>query len=105
MDGEGQEAGIVIAYSGWNGSPACSTALANESDQRYGLGVEIFDTKVGTAYGHAGSLPGYAAILVFFPDQQASIAVTTNDEAGEQFLLSVAIDIAQNACAKDLQNR
>lgn len=77
-----------------------STALANEGDQHYGLGVEIFDTEVGTAYGHAGSLPGYAAILVFFPDQQASIAVTTNDEAGEQFLLAVATDIAQNACAE-----
>lgn len=76
------------------------TALANEGDQRYGLGVETFDTEVGTAYGHAGSLPGYAAILMFFPDQQASIAVTTNDEAGEQFLQSVAIDIAQNACAE-----
>lgn len=77
---------------------ATPTPLSITADTAYGLGVEKFETPFGEAYGHAGSIPGYAALLVHFPSTQRTVSVATNDEAGEPLLLGLAIEIARNAC-------
>lgn len=65
----------------------------------YGLGIELFETGLGPAFGHAGSIPGYAAVLMYFPATGYSVAVLTNDEAGEPLLAGFSTDIAEQACA------
>jgi len=47
-------------------------------DTKYGLGVIIRTTPLGTTYGHSGFFPGYLAELVYFPDYGISIAILTN---------------------------
>ena len=47
-------------------------------DTRYGLGVMIRPTPLGTAYGHSGFFPGYLTEMAYFPDLRASVAVQVN---------------------------
>ncbi len=77
---------------------ATPTSLSIAADTAYGLGIEKFETPFGEAYGHAGSIPGYASLLVHFPSTQTTVSVATNDEAGEPLLMGLAIEIAGDAC-------
>lgn len=58
----------------------------------YGYGMMIFDTPLGTAYGHTGSLPGYASLTMYVPKYDLSISVITNDESGRPLLPSLLFD-------------
>jgi len=45
---------------------------------KYGLGVIVLDTPVGTAYGHSGFFPGYCAEAYAFPRLRATLALQIN---------------------------
>jgi D-alanyl-D-alanine carboxypeptidase len=47
-------------------------------DVRYGLGVIIRPTAIGTAYGHSGFFPGYATEMLYFPELKVAVAVQAN---------------------------
>lgn len=44
------------------------------SGEHYGLGIEIYQTPYGTAYGHTGSTSTYTAFLLYFPEEDISFA-------------------------------
>lgn len=45
---------------------------------RYGLGVTIRATPLGTAYGHRGWTPGYLSVLEYYPRQEIAVAMQIN---------------------------
>jgi D-alanyl-D-alanine carboxypeptidase len=47
-------------------------------DTKYGLGVIIRPTALGTAYGHSGFFPGYATEMLYFPALKVAVAVQAN---------------------------
>ena len=52
------------------------------SDDGYGLGVYIQDTRFGTSYGHGGWFPGYRSLLRYFPDHEIAVAIQVNTDVG-----------------------
>jgi D-alanyl-D-alanine carboxypeptidase len=53
--------------------------------RRYGLGVYLYDTRLGEVWGHGGFFPGYRSTLRYLPD--AGIAVCV--QANRDFLIDV----------------
>lgn len=51
-------------------------------ETRYGLGVIIRKTRLGTAYGHSGFFPGYMTDMMYFPDHKVAVAVQVNTSVG-----------------------
>ena len=47
-------------------------------DVRYGLGVTIRSTDLGTAYGHRGWAPGYLSIFEYYPKHDLAVALQVN---------------------------
>jgi D-alanyl-D-alanine carboxypeptidase len=47
-------------------------------DVKYGLGVIIRQTPLGTAYGHSGFFPGYLTEMLYFPGSKMCIALQAN---------------------------
>ena len=45
---------------------------------KYGLGVIIRETALGTLYGHSGFFPGYQAEMLYLPAQKAAVAFQVN---------------------------
>ena len=45
---------------------------------RYGLGVIVWETPLGLAYGHSGFFPGYCAEAYWFPELDAALALEIN---------------------------
>ena len=45
---------------------------------KYGLGVIIRETALGTLYGHSGFFPGYQAEVLYLPAQKAAVAFQVN---------------------------
>ena len=50
-------------------------------EAKYGLGVIIRPSPLGTTHGHSGFMPGYQTELVYFPDLKTSVAVQVNSSA------------------------
>jgi len=50
-------------------------------ETKYGLGVIIRPTALGTTYGHSGFMPGYQTDVMYFPELKAAIAVQVNSSA------------------------
>lgn len=50
---------------------------------KYGLGVHVERTPLGTAYGHGGYFPGYVSSVLYYPGHKLSVAVqfNTSDDA------------------------
>lgn len=48
----------------------------------YALGSFIYETPLGTAYGHGGWIPGYTASMLYFPAHEISIAIQLNGDCG-----------------------
>lgn len=71
---------------------------------KYGLGVIIRPTPLGTAYGHSGYFPGYMTDMMYFPEQKFSIAVQVNSSVPQNFggksLSRVLVESAQIIIAK-----
>ncbi len=51
-------------------------------ETRYGLGVIIRKTSLGTTYGHSGFFPGYMTDMMYFPDHKVAVAVQVNTSVG-----------------------
>ncbi len=51
-------------------------------EAKYGLGVIIRKTAVGTSYGHSGFFPGYMTDMMYFPEHKVAIAVQVNTSVG-----------------------
>ncbi|HEU4712898.1 MAG TPA: serine hydrolase domain-containing protein [Pyrinomonadaceae bacterium] len=51
-------------------------------ETKYGLGVIIRKTAVGTAYGHSGFFPGYMTDMMYFPEHKVAVAVQVNTSVG-----------------------
>ena len=47
-------------------------------ETKYGLGVIIRPTALGTTYGHSGFFPGYMTDMMYFPEQKIAVAVQVN---------------------------
>ena len=58
-------------------SSVAKTDDAN-SPRRYGLGVAISETPLGTTYGHSGWFPGYNSAVRYFPAKRVAIAIQVN---------------------------
>jgi D-alanyl-D-alanine carboxypeptidase len=69
-------------------------------DTKYGLGVIIRSTAMGTAYGHSGYFPGFLTEMYYFPAHRMSIAVQANSSDFKQLrvsLLRCLVEIAKVA--------
>lgn len=62
---------IQIIYSTTNGTDI-------DKNLSYGMGSFIYQTNVGTAYGHTGTMPGFNSIMAYFPDRKIAIALQIN---------------------------
>jgi D-alanyl-D-alanine carboxypeptidase len=61
--------------AGMPGNPA-----REPGGSRYGLGVRIAETPLGTTYGHGGSMPGHRSQLIYFPARKIAIAIQVNTD-------------------------
>ena len=44
-------------------------------EEGYGLGISVWRTPYGIAYGHTGSTSSYDAFLFYFPDSEQSLSI------------------------------
>ena len=50
----------------------------------HGLGIDaLYDLYPEVAYGHSGSLVGYAAILAVLPERQVAVALFINNDVAD----------------------
>lgn len=56
---------------------------AGSAHTRYGLGVGIEGMGAQVSYGHTGSIPGYRAVMRYFPSTNTAVAVQINDDIDE----------------------
>jgi D-alanyl-D-alanine carboxypeptidase len=52
-------------------------------ETKYGLGVIIRKTQIGTSYGHSGFFPGYLTDMMYFPDKKIAVAIQVNTSVGK----------------------
>jgi D-alanyl-D-alanine carboxypeptidase len=52
---------------------------------RYGLGVIVQETTLGTAHGHSGFFPGYLTEVRYYPQYGFAVAVQVNTSHGRPF--------------------
>lgn len=67
-------------------------------DARYGLGVIVRPTAIGTSYGHSGFFPGYMTDMMYFPEHRIAVAVQVNSSVPRNLgkpLARVLVDAAQ----------
>jgi D-alanyl-D-alanine carboxypeptidase len=65
---------------------------------KYGLGVIIRETPLGTTWGHSGFFPGYQAELMYLPSAKVAVAFQVNTSAQGALGRSatrVALEVAQ----------
>jgi D-alanyl-D-alanine carboxypeptidase len=68
-------------------------------DARSGLGIEIFATPAGTAYGHGGFFPGYVSHVKWYGRSQIGLAIQVNTSADDAFPRPVAAVLDDAALA------
>ncbi len=64
-----------------------------DEETSYGLGVYIYDTPLGRAFGHGGWFPGYTARMLYFPEHRIAVAIQCNRDRGvptQEFTLALA---------------
>jgi D-alanyl-D-alanine carboxypeptidase len=67
-------------------------------ETKYGLGVIIRQSPLGTTYGHSGFFPGYMTDMMYFPEHKFAIAVQSNTSVPKNLgkpLARVLVDIAE----------
>jgi len=69
------------------GVPAGNLDLGQ--DAQSGLGVEIYQTPLGVAYGHGGFFPGYVSRVLYYPEHGLALAMQFNSSADDAFGKSV----------------
>ena len=73
-------------------------------ETRYGLGVIIRKTPLGTSYGHSGFFPGYMTDMMYFPEHKVAIAVQVNTSVGRSIgkqLGTVLVEMMEVIKAKE----
>jgi D-alanyl-D-alanine carboxypeptidase len=50
---------------------------------RYGLGVIVRESPLGTHYGHSGWFPGYVTRVLYFPKERVAVALQINTDDGQ----------------------
>lgn len=74
-------------------------------DAKYGLGVIIRPTQIGTAYGHSGFFPGYMTDMMYFPEHKLAVAVQVNSSVPKNLgkpLSRVLVESAAAILGKEL---
>ena len=66
-------------------------------ETKYGLGVIIRPTRLGTTYGHSGFFPGYMTDMMYFPDKKISIAVQVNSSVPQNLGKSLGRVLVESA--------
>lgn len=77
-------------------------------ESRYGLGVIIRKTPLGTTYGHSGFFPGYLTDMMYFPDHKVAVAVQVNTSVGRNLgkpLSRVLIEVMEVIKATERRGR
>jgi len=72
-------------------------------ETKYGLGVIIRKTPVGTSYGHSGFFPGYMTDMMYFPERKVAVAVQVNTSVGRSLgkpLSRVLVEMMEIIAAK-----
>jgi D-alanyl-D-alanine carboxypeptidase len=46
--------------------------------EKYGLGVQIWQSRHGTCWGHGGWFPGYLSLMAYYPELKLSVAIQMN---------------------------
>ena len=73
-------------------------------ETKYGLGVIIRKTALGTSYGHSGFFPGYMTDMMYFPEHKVAIAVQVNTSVGRSLgkpLSRVLVEVMEVIAAKE----
>ena len=79
--------------------PKDSTQQARYGPEvRYGLGVTIRSTALGTAYGHRGWTPGYRSIFEYYPGHELTVALQIN-ASGPYSMTDYAVHVGRAALA------
>jgi D-alanyl-D-alanine carboxypeptidase len=71
------------------------TILPGGASTGYGFGLNLGDLNAHRAIMHSGGMPGYSALLAYFPDDNLYIAVNSNVFSDSKPASSVARDIAR----------
>lgn len=98
-----EEQAIAAPYlsemlAGMPGNPA-----DQPGESRYGLGVGIVQTPLGTYYGHGGWMAGYRSHVAYFPERRVAIAIQVNTDASpvneriSSYLLALATVVLDQA--------
>jgi D-alanyl-D-alanine carboxypeptidase len=72
-------------------------------ETKYGLGVIIRKTTMGTSYGHSGFFPGYMTDMMYFPEHKVAVAVQVNTSVGRSLgkpLSRVLVEVMELTAAK-----
>jgi len=73
-------------------------------ETKYGLGVIIRQTPLGTAYGHSGFFPGYMTDMMYFPEHKIAVAVQVNTSVGRSLgkpLSRVLLDVMTSILGRE----
>lgn len=80
-----------LLYGGWVLGDEALAAMTDFEDGYYGLAaVDNGSIFGGPALGHAGTVPGYTAQQLVFPEEGLSVAMLMNTNGNEEALASVA---------------
>ena len=74
-------------------------------ETKYGLGVIIRKTQVGTSYGHSGFFPGYMTDMAYFPEHKVAVAIQVNTSVGRNLgkpLSRVLVEVMEVILAKNI---
>ena len=55
-------------------------AIRLPGEAKYGLGVMVREDALGLNYGHEGFMPGFQTVVLYYPEQNLSIALMVNED-------------------------
>ena len=89
--------GIRDAYEGTPGAllqQSTARKMLSEQKENWGLGPEVYGEGDSLRFSHRGSITGYRAFFVLYPETGDGVAVMTNSEAGGGLMFDVARAVA-----------
>jgi len=80
-----------LLFGGWILGDEALAAMTDFEDGYYGLAAVDQGSVFGSpALGHGGTVPGYTAQLLVFPEEGLAVAVLMNTNGNEDALASIA---------------
>ncbi|WP_103018846.1 serine hydrolase [Salinibacter altiplanensis] len=89
--------GIRDAYKGTPGAllqQSTAREMLSEQKENWGLGPEVYGKGDSLRFSHRGSITGYRAFFVLYPETGDGVAVMTNSEAAGGLMFDVARAVA-----------